>query len=34
MCPLTIIASPADTKFTNDPSGHGMSVSDQRVTAF
>ncbi len=30
----TIVASPQDTKFTNDPSGHGMSVSDQRVTAF
>ena len=30
----TIVGSPEYTKFTNDLSGHGMSVSDQRVTAF
>ena len=30
----TIVATPAETRFTNDRSGHGMSVSDQRVTPF
>ncbi len=30
----TIVATPQDTKFTNDPSGHGMTVSDQNVTPF
>ncbi len=29
-----IDAGPVETKFTNDRSGHGMSVNDQRVTAF
>ena len=30
----TIVAGPASTRFTNDRSGHGFSVSDQRVTPF
>ncbi len=29
-----IVAGPAETGFTNDRSGHGMSVDDQRVNAF
>lgn len=28
----TIVATSGGTKFTNDHSGHGMSVSDQKVT--
>ncbi|BBZ70253.1 hypothetical protein [Mycobacterium paraseoulense] len=30
----TIVATPESTRFTNDRSGHGMSVSDQSVTSF
>jgi len=30
----TIVATPDATKFTNDRSGHGMSVSDRSVTSF
>ncbi|WP_142274532.1 hypothetical protein [Mycobacterium scrofulaceum] len=30
----TIVATPDNTKFTNDRSGHGMSVSDQSVAPF
>ena len=30
----TIVAGPAETKFVNDRGGHGMTVSDQRVTPF
>ncbi|WP_156661600.1 hypothetical protein [Mycobacterium sp. 852002-51163_SCH5372311] len=30
----TIVASPDGTKFTNDRTGHGMSVSTQNVTPF
>lgn len=30
----TIVATPDNTRFTNDRSGHGMSVSDQSVTWF
>ena len=30
----TIAAGPDETKFVNDRTGHGMTVSDQRVTPF
>ena len=30
----TIVANQDSTRFTNDQSGHGMSVSDQGVTSF
>ena len=30
----TIVVGPDDTKFTNDDSGHGMSVADKNVTPF
>ncbi|MGA8331250.1 MAG: hypothetical protein WB777_18425 [Mycobacterium sp.] len=30
----TIVLSSKDTTFTNDHSGHGMTVSDQSVTPF
>jgi hypothetical protein len=31
---MSIVATSDATKFTNDRSGHGMSVSDQSVTPF
>ncbi|WP_156764896.1 hypothetical protein [Mycobacterium sp. 1081908.1] len=30
----TIVATPDSTRFTNDRSGHGMSVGDQSVASF